>query len=160
MDGDLAHAVDHIVEVVGQSHAIGNVETEDKDVVQKLVDVIDDRVTAMLVVDDAGQVFSTSLTEVSCARDSRFGKLEQQLRKPFILRLTEESPYRFPNCAHLAVSGGKIHGEALSLLARSATPALLQRSTRSLPSQVAWRGRQVCSNGEWPKATRAKGRRT
>ena len=108
VDGDLAHAVDHIVEVVGQSHAIGNVETEDKDVVQKLVDVIDDRVTAMLVVDDAGHVLSTSLTEVSCARDRRLGKLEQELRKPFVLRLPEESPHRFPNCAHLAVSRGRI----------------------------------------------------
>lgn len=105
---EITHAVDHIVEVVGQSRAIGNVETQDKDVVEKLMDVIDDRVTAMLAIDDTGQVFSTSLTEVGCARDRRLRKLQQELRKPFILRLSEESAHRLPNCAHQAVSRGSI----------------------------------------------------
>ena len=34
VDGDLAHAVDDIVEVVGQPHAIGDVEAEDEDIIQ------------------------------------------------------------------------------------------------------------------------------
>ena len=71
--GEVAHAVDHIVEVVGQPHAIGNVEAQDEDIVQKLMDVIDDGVAAVLVVDDAGQVLPAGLTKMGRARDRRLG---------------------------------------------------------------------------------------
>ena len=104
MDGDLAHAVDHIVEVVGQAHAVGNVEAQDEDIVEKLVDVIDDGVAAMLVVDDAGEVLSAGFAKVGGARDRYVGELQQELRKLADVRRTGEPFQKVRQEAHARLS--------------------------------------------------------
>ena len=40
---DLAHAVDDVVESIGEAHRIGNVEAHDERVVEQLMDIGDDR---------------------------------------------------------------------------------------------------------------------
>jgi len=50
-----SHPVDHVIEIIRQPHTIGDIEPQDECIVEKLVDLGDDRVTIMFKVDDAGK---------------------------------------------------------------------------------------------------------
>ena len=101
VDRDFAHAVDDIVEIVGQPHAVGDVEAHDERVVEQFMDVVDDGIAAVLVIDDPREVQASGFPEMGGARQRGIRELQKQLGEAVVLRCAEKSADGAPDCSHL-----------------------------------------------------------
>ena len=94
MQGHFAHAIDDIVEFIGQLHGIWNVEAHDERVVEQLMDLFDDTIGLVFDFDNALGISALGRPEKRGAVERGAGQVFEEFDQPVAARRSKQGTDR------------------------------------------------------------------